>query len=80
MKEEIKTFLAANAGVNKDWLVDDLDLFEKEVWDSLLIVRFFVFAQNQFGIKIDLASVREDDIRTVPAIVNLLNHPESLRG
>lgn len=73
MIDEIKHFLAVNAGISTEKLTDSLDLFESEVWDSLLIVRFFAFADKQFGRKIDLASVREDDIRSLRAIEAFLN-------
>jgi len=73
MIDEIKHFLAVNAGISTEKLTDNLDLFESEVWDSLLIVRFFAFVDKQFGRKIDLASVREDDIRSLRAIEAFLN-------
>lgn len=73
MKPEVRNFLAQNAGVPVEKLTDDLDLFEGEIWDSLLIVRFFAFVHEKFGIDIDLAMITEDKIRTIPAIISYLS-------
>lgn len=72
MKEEIREFLAENANVPAHKLTDALDLFDGEIWDSLLIVRFFAFAKERFGVDIDLSKITENKIRTISALDELL--------
>lgn len=72
MKAEIKDFLAIHAGVPLDRLTDDLDLFENNIWDSLLIVRFVNFAEQKFNLRLDLASLREEKIKTIDAATRYL--------
>lgn len=79
MRAEIKSFLAKNAGISEEDLVDDLDLFEGEIWDSLLLVRFFSYAEKRFGVHIDLARVREEDVRTISEMEKFLLHMSSVR-
>lgn len=77
MKAEIKDFLATHAGVSQDKLTGDFDLFENDVWDSLLIVRFIKFAEMKFSLRLDLALLSEDQIRTIDAAARYL---EEARG
>ena len=77
MTDHIKTFLAAQAGVSVASLNCDLDLFENEIWDSLMIVRFVHFAEEHYGRKLDLALLREDDLRTIGDIEKLLTQDKS---
>ena len=72
MKAEIKDFLAAHTGLPADRLTDHLDLFENDIWDSLLIVRFVKFAEQKFNLRLDLATLREEKIKTIEAAVRFL--------
>jgi acyl carrier protein len=72
MKLEIRDFLASNAGLSKDKLSDDFDLFANEVWDSLLIVRFVSFAEITFKVRVNLATLSEEKIRTIALAAEFL--------
>jgi acyl carrier protein len=73
MKSEIRDFLALNAGLPKDKLSDDIDLFANEVWDSLLIVRFVTFAEVAFKVRVNLVTLSEEKIRTIANAAEFLN-------
>lgn len=73
MKAEIRDFLALHAGLSKEKISDDFDLFENEVWDSLLIVRFVSFAETSFNVRVNLNTLTEEKIRTVAAAAEFLS-------
>jgi acyl carrier protein len=73
MKSEIRDFLALNAGLPKDKLSDDFDLFANEVWDSLLIVRFVTFAEAAFKVRVNLVTLSEEKIRTIANAAEFLH-------
>ena len=78
MKEEIKKIFSENveelAGVE---ITDDLQLITSEYVDSFDIMSVIGIMETQFGIEINLESVRLEDFNTVDSINQMI---ESMRA
>jgi acyl carrier protein len=50
----------------------DYDLLENGIIDSLGLLTVLAWAEDTFGVNVDVADVGEDDFRTVRAICSLI--------
>jgi D-alanine--poly(phosphoribitol) ligase subunit 2 len=51
----------------------DYDLLENGIVDSLGLLTILAWAEDQFGLTIDVGDIGEDDFRTVRAICSLID-------
>ncbi len=73
VENKIIEFLRENSSFNSQKIGENDNLFENEVWDSLLIVRFFAHLEETFSLSVDLAAVQESDIESLSALVHFVN-------
>ena len=71
MKDKIRRFLSQNKNI--DGISDDDDLFENGFVNSLFALQLIMFIEKEYKIRIPDEKIKEDNFRSVNAIINTVS-------
>jgi acyl carrier protein len=75
MKSVIKTFILENflEGSSADELTDSTPLVTGGILDSVSTLKFVSFIEEQFGVEFAPQDIDQDNLNTIPLIVDFIN-------